>query len=76
MSCDFQAVELQSKIENAGGEKLKAQKLKVEKIQSVSCTLLTLHISILALCGAYFKSYNPLRILTNKALRSTVTKFK
>ncbi|KAK0583746.1 hypothetical protein LWI29_002474 [Acer saccharum] len=28
------AVELQSKIENAGGEKLKAQKLKVDKIQS------------------------------------------
>ncbi|KAL5741248.1 hypothetical protein ACOSP7_027980 [Xanthoceras sorbifolium] len=28
------AVELQSKIENAGGEKLKSQKLKVDKIQS------------------------------------------
>ncbi|RHN47847.1 hypothetical protein MtrunA17_Chr7g0257411 [Medicago truncatula] len=28
--------ELQTKIENAGGEKLKSQKLKVQKIQSVS----------------------------------------
>jgi hypothetical protein len=29
-------LELQRNIENAGGEKLKSQKLKVQKIQSVS----------------------------------------
>lgn len=33
---EFQASELQSKIENAGGEKLRNQKAKVDKIQSVS----------------------------------------
>lgn len=32
----FQASDLQSKIENAGGEILKKQKAKVDKIQSVS----------------------------------------
>lgn len=32
----FQASELQRKIENAGGERLKSQKSKVQKIQSVS----------------------------------------
>lgn len=32
----FKSLELQHKIENAGGEKLKNQKLKVNKIQTVS----------------------------------------
>lgn len=32
----LQASELQNKIENAGGERLKSQKAKVTKIQSVS----------------------------------------
>lgn len=35
-SCHIQALELQKNIENAGGERLKSQKSKVEKIQSVS----------------------------------------
>lgn len=32
----IQAVELQTKIENAGGERLRNQKAKVERIKSVS----------------------------------------
>lgn len=32
----FQALELQRNLENVGGEKLKSQKSKVQKIQSVS----------------------------------------
>lgn len=32
----IQAVELQTKIENAGGERLRSQKAKVDRIQSVS----------------------------------------
>lgn len=35
-SCFFKALELQNKIENAGGERLKNQKSKVTKIQTVS----------------------------------------
>lgn len=35
----FKSLELQHKIENAGGEKLKNQKLKVNKIQTVSAFL-------------------------------------
>lgn len=34
--CDSQALELQRNLENVGGEKLKSQKSKVQKIQSVS----------------------------------------
>lgn len=47
----FQALELQSKIENAGGEKLKEQKEKVSKIQSVSYSLLK--ASYYGKCSAY-----------------------
>lgn len=36
VSLSFKSLELQHKIENAGGEKLKNQKLKVNKIQTVS----------------------------------------
>lgn len=38
----MQASELQKKIENAGGEKLKNQKEKVSKIQTVSTVLYTI----------------------------------
>lgn len=34
--CHSQALELQRNLENVGGEKLKSQKSKVQKIQSVS----------------------------------------
>lgn len=43
----LQASELQNKIENAGGERLKNQKAKVTKIQSVSGKLIFVHAKLM-----------------------------